>query len=79
MPLSYDLTPFQILWQKFVKFSLVFWSERWHQKDILKLTGLYIRQRKQFREVGSKSVKNCNQFDPQDESSFDFAKALIKA
>ena len=35
-----DLTTFQILGQKFAKFFLVFWSKRWHQKDILKSTDL---------------------------------------
>ena len=34
MPVFFDLTTCQI-------FSLVFWSKRWHKKDILKLTDLY--------------------------------------
>ena len=31
------------------KISLVFWSKRWHQKDILKLTDLYRNRRKQYK------------------------------
>ena len=44
VPLSYDLTTFQILGQKLKKekISLVFWSKQWHQKDILKLTDLHL-------------------------------------
>ena len=29
-------------------FSFVFWSKRWHQKDILKLTDLYVSQQQTF-------------------------------
>ena len=41
VPLWYDLTTFQILGQNLSNFLLVFWSKRWHQKDILKLIDLY--------------------------------------
>ena len=40
VPLSYDLTTFQILGQKFVKFFGFFLDNLRHQKDILRLTDL---------------------------------------
>ena len=40
VPLLYDLTTFQILGQKFVKFFVGFLEKLRYQKDILKLTDL---------------------------------------
>ena len=40
VPLSYDLTTFWILGQKFVKFLVGFEENLRHQKDILRLTDL---------------------------------------
>ena len=54
MPLSYDLTTFYILGQKFVKFFVVFLENLRHQKDILRLTDLYVFQ----LFVGNKNL-NC--------------------
>ena len=41
VPLSYDLTTFYILGQKFVKFFVGFLENLRYQKDILRLTELY--------------------------------------
>ena len=41
--LSYDLTPFHILGQKFVKFFVGFLENLRHQKDSLKSIDLYVR------------------------------------
>ena len=42
MPLFYDLTTLYILGQKFVKFFVGFLENLRYQKDVLKLTNLYL-------------------------------------
>ena len=42
--ISYDLTTFYILGQKFVKFFVGFLEHLRYQKDILRLTDLYKRE-----------------------------------
>ena len=49
-----DVTTFYILGQKFVKFFVVFLENLRHQKDILRLTDLYVFQ----LFVGNKNL-NC--------------------
>ena len=44
VPLSYDLTTFYILGQKFVNFFVGFLENLRYQKDILKLIDLYSQQ-----------------------------------
>ena len=54
--LSYDLTTFQILGQKFVNFFWFFGKYIWHQKDILKSTDLYQLCPRPFSNCSSAKV-----------------------
>ena len=82
MPLSYDLTTFQILGQKSVKFFGGFLENLKFPKDILKLSDLYNKSRKQQQKLladeATRSLKREHEFSLQMGSTGNLVPFVIK-